>query len=171
MTAEQREQRHRALSELYRASAPMGCIHHSFAGGLAEQGLELLVARHREYAENFNLAAVLEMNAANMGPSYEQAIETALKLGRPPRVVNELKRWVSALSVAAGPKYKRARLRCSRRCAWSNWLRTRTCATCSGSSRSSSASKSWLRSMPAGCPICAWAKRASSWCAAIAPAR
>jgi hypothetical protein len=105
MTAEQRMQRHRALSELYRGNAPMGCIHHSFAGGLAEQGLELLVARNREYAENFNLAAVLEMNAANMGPSYEQAIETAHKLARPPRVVNELKRWVSALSVAAGAKY------------------------------------------------------------------
>jgi hypothetical protein len=105
LSTEQRMQRHRALSELYRDQAPLGCIHHAFAGGLDELGLDLLVARHREHADSYDLAAALEMNAANMGPSYERAIETAVRLGRPARVVNELKRWVTALGVAAGAKY------------------------------------------------------------------
>jgi AraC-like DNA-binding protein len=100
-----RQLRHRALAELYRSKSNTALIHHLFEAGLDEQGLDAMIARNQSLAGKFDVRAVIEMNAVGMGPSYLRAIETATKLGRPPRVVNELRRWLVALSVASDPSY------------------------------------------------------------------
>jgi hypothetical protein len=101
----ERMQRHRALAELYRGRSSMALIHHLFAAGLDEQGLDAMIVLHEEFAANFDLKAVLEMNAANMGPSFVRSLETAERLNRPARQLNEVRRWMLALSVASDAAY------------------------------------------------------------------
>jgi hypothetical protein len=100
-----RQLRHRALAELYRSQSSTALIHHLFEAGLDEQGLDAMIARNQGHAAKFDVRAVIEMNASNMGPSYLRAIETATRLGRPARVVHELRRWLVALSVATDASY------------------------------------------------------------------
>jgi hypothetical protein len=99
------EERHRALAEMFRDRSGMAMIHHLFAAGCNEEGLEALLARHREYEEKFDLKTVMSMNAAQMGPSYLAALATAQHGKRSPRTVHELRRWLASLSVASDSGY------------------------------------------------------------------
>jgi hypothetical protein len=101
----ERALRHRTLAAMYRGKSQMAVIHHLFAGGLDEQGLDEMISRHSDYAKGLDIRAALEGNAAAMGPSYQRAIATARKLGRPPRQVAELRRWFVALSVSSDASY------------------------------------------------------------------
>jgi hypothetical protein len=103
----ERALRHRTLAAMYRGKSQMAVIHHLFAAGLDEQGLDEMISRHIEYAKHFDIRAALEGNAAAMGPSYQRAIATACRLGRPPREVAELRRWFVALSVSSDASYYR----------------------------------------------------------------
>jgi hypothetical protein len=101
LDAGKRELCHRALAELYAPKSSTAQIHHLFEAGLDEQGLDAMIARNERNSAHFDVRAVMEMNAGQMGPSYLRAIECAVRLGRSARVVCELRRWLVALSVAS----------------------------------------------------------------------
>lgn len=91
----QAQQHHRALAQLFAARAqPLARIHHLFEAGLDEQGLDALIARNSEYAQRYDHTSALQMNISQLGPCYVRAIETAIRLGRPPREIHELRRWL-----------------------------------------------------------------------------
>jgi hypothetical protein len=101
----ERVERHRVLAELYRGRSNLALVHHLFAAGLDEQGLDALIVMQERFAENFDLKAVLEMNATNLGPSFVRSLQTAERLKRPARQLHEVRRWLLALSVASDAAY------------------------------------------------------------------
>jgi hypothetical protein len=95
----QLEARHRALAELYRARSDMPLIHHLFAAGRHEEALDEMVVG-LELIRSSDLNVRLEQNVHKYAADFPRAIETALKLGRSPRLVHDLRRWLVTLSVA-----------------------------------------------------------------------
>jgi len=95
------QERHRALAALYRETSQIASIHHLFAGGQDEQGLDAIVARHAQRGKNVSHRDVTDENAGKMLWCYPHAVDTAVRLGRSARVVNELRRWCVGSSVAA----------------------------------------------------------------------
>lgn len=92
--------RHRALAQMYSSNPGLGLTYHLFAGGCDEQGLDT-TAGHFTYEARFDVRALLHMNIASMGPTYAHAVQSAERLGRPPREVNELRRLLLTISVAS----------------------------------------------------------------------
>jgi hypothetical protein len=101
----ERERRHAALADFYRARSSVALIHHLFLAGRDEEGLDALLTRHREYASHVEPQAALEQNIGKLCESYPRAIESALRLGRSPREVNDLRRWCVSSSVASDVRY------------------------------------------------------------------
>jgi hypothetical protein len=101
LTADEVQRRHRALAAVYKGKSSSAHIHHCFAGGLNEQGLEAITRRNAEYDANLDHRQVLEENVGKMGWCYGPALETAQLLGRCPREIHELRRWQYAGSIAA----------------------------------------------------------------------
>jgi hypothetical protein len=85
--------RHHALAEMYRDTSEIGQVHHSFAGGRNELGLDLMVKRNGHYGSGLDHAKLLELNVGKLMWCYQVAIDTALALGRSPREICELRRW------------------------------------------------------------------------------
>jgi hypothetical protein len=95
------QQRHRALAGMYHAqNATFATVHHAFAAGLDELGLEALQSRYAEYEKGVDHKAVIEANVNKLAPSYRTAVRAALRLGRSARELNELRRWGVGASVA-----------------------------------------------------------------------
>jgi hypothetical protein len=78
---------------MYRDTSAIARIHHSFAGGMNEHGLELILSGNGHYGTGLNHRQLLELNVGKMMWCYAPAIETALTLGRSNRQVQELRRW------------------------------------------------------------------------------
>jgi hypothetical protein len=93
--------RHLALAEMYRGTAPLGRIHHLFAGGADDQGVRALAARHREYLAGFDPKIILDPNLPKLATTYQRAIRVAASHGATPREVHDMRRWTVALSVSA----------------------------------------------------------------------
>lgn len=85
--------RHRALAELYRGRNAVAFIYHAFATDLEEEGLDALLEQNAAHAKKLDLVELYEANIAKLVPRYPLAIECAKRLGRGPRVINELLRW------------------------------------------------------------------------------
>jgi hypothetical protein len=105
LDAAETRRRHRALAELYKERSNIAWIHHLFAGGLEERGLEAVIERQTRMASNSSHNAALESSVARLAPVYCKSIELAERLGRSAREVHELRRWCAAVSVAAGAEY------------------------------------------------------------------
>jgi hypothetical protein len=99
---EQIEVRHRALAQMYKSGPPH--TYHLFAAGCDVQALDALANRLKDEAQ-FDIQALLGMNIARMGATFALALQSAQRLGRPPREVNELRRWLLAISVACDNSY------------------------------------------------------------------
>ena len=96
---------HRALAEMYRGHPSTAREYHQFAAGLDQEGFESLMQRQAQYAQSFDVDTAIAQNAMAMGPSYARAIAYALESGRPAREVNEMRRWMTALSVISKTDY------------------------------------------------------------------
>jgi hypothetical protein len=96
----QLQRRHRALAEAYKDRSSTAHIHHCFAGGLNEQGLQTMTRRHAEYETKLDHRQLQELNIGKMIWCYGPAIETAESLGYAAREIHELRRWQYAGSIA-----------------------------------------------------------------------
>jgi hypothetical protein len=96
----QLQRRHRALAAAYKDRSSTAHVHHCFAGGLNEQGLEAMNRRHAEYETKLDHRQLLELNIGKMIWCYGPAIETAESLGRSAREIHELRRWQYAGTIA-----------------------------------------------------------------------
>jgi hypothetical protein len=85
--------RHHALAEMYRDMSEIAPVHHSFAGGRNERGLELMLKRNGHYGTGLDHKKLLELNVGKMMWCYGLAIDTALVVGRSPLEIYELRRW------------------------------------------------------------------------------
>lgn len=98
-TSDEEQRRiHDALAERHRPHAGGQWIHHLFCAGRDEEGLDALIAHNSAYAQSTRNAEASDLFL--MGPHYARAVETAERLGRGPRVTNELYRF--QLGGAAG---------------------------------------------------------------------
>ena len=94
--------RHRALARMYEGKRASAHVHHLFAAGDSETGLDAMVAMHLGHVERVDHNQLVEENIGKMVWCHAPAIETALRLGRPRRVIAELRRWHIAGSVVSG---------------------------------------------------------------------
>ncbi|HKU37408.1 MAG TPA: protein kinase, partial [Polyangiales bacterium] len=77
----QRE-RHRALVGMYRAQSVLnGIVHHAFAAGMDELGLDTLQVRFAAYAGGVDHKRALEDNVTKLVPSHMVAVRAAHRLG------------------------------------------------------------------------------------------
>jgi hypothetical protein len=105
LSPEASQQRHCALVGVYRGRSKLALVFHLASAGLEVEALDMADALLKEYERHFDLRAMLDMNAASMGPTLAGGIDVALRLGRPPRQVAELRRWLLAISVAGDEGY------------------------------------------------------------------
>jgi len=98
------ERCHRALAVLYEERSNPAWIHHLFAAGDEQRGLEAVIDRQNRW-EGKNATESIDPNIEKLAPAYCKSIELAQRFGRTPREVHERRRWCAALSVAAGPDY------------------------------------------------------------------
>jgi hypothetical protein len=85
--------RQRALARMYEPSSRIAFIYHAFAGGMDEPGLLALHQLNLEYATKIDHEQILEQNIHKMMTCYPRALESAQRLGKGPRALNELRRW------------------------------------------------------------------------------
>ncbi|HET8935792.1 MAG TPA: serine/threonine-protein kinase [Polyangiales bacterium] len=85
--------RHQALAQMYRDTSDIGQVHHCFAGGQAQLGLELMRKRNGHFGHGLDHEKLLELNVGKMMWCYDLAIETAESIGLSPREICELRRW------------------------------------------------------------------------------
>jgi hypothetical protein len=90
------QRRHCALAESYKDTSNIAWTHHLFAAGRHEDGLHAMALRHREWAKGFDHKTVLEQNISKLVWCYPIAIDSAQRLGRSAREINELRRWYFA---------------------------------------------------------------------------
>jgi len=96
---------HRALCALYGDRSNVAWIHHLFAAGFEERGLDAVIARQTRSEGQSNVNAALESDVARLAPAYCTSIELAQRFGRSPCVVHERRRWCTAISVASDSSY------------------------------------------------------------------
>jgi tetratricopeptide (TPR) repeat protein len=96
---------HRALAELYREKSNIAWIHHLFAAGFDERGLDAVIERQTRSEGQTNHAKALESNVARLAPAYLKSIELTQRFGRSQREVNERRRWCTAMGVATDASY------------------------------------------------------------------
>jgi tetratricopeptide (TPR) repeat protein len=92
---------HHALADMYAGKFTIGFVHHAFAGGLDERGLEALTARGEAPLSATDIVKAVERDGGRLSWCYPRAIETARRLGRGPRVLHDLRRWQYLGSVAS----------------------------------------------------------------------
>jgi hypothetical protein len=98
---------HQALCKLYedREMDALPAVHHLFAAGLEERALDRLMAFRLLVAEKPNMLD--ELLAMRMSPQQviavlERGLEACRRLARSQLEINELRRWMTALSVTVG---------------------------------------------------------------------
>ena len=92
--------RHAALVALYATRPGFAAIRHLFAAGLDQQGLDALAEKMRTMSPEHAFDDAY-LSAKQVASTVAKALERALELGRSPREVNELRRWLSALGTAS----------------------------------------------------------------------
>jgi len=94
-----REQAHAKLSEFFRIRGHAAArIHHGFAAGVEqeERALDVLLEVQGSTAIEQN------SDAGKLARSYPRALEIARRLNRPPRQLQDLRRWLCATSIMTG---------------------------------------------------------------------
>jgi hypothetical protein len=90
---EQTRRCHCALAEMYAVKLSIGFIHHAFAGGLDQRGLEALDTRKEIQRTEADYMALLDQNPGKLMWVYPRAIATSRAIGRGPRDQYDLRRW------------------------------------------------------------------------------
>src|SRR5262249_42214791 len=94
-----RLERHRALVAVYEASPGLSLVHHLLAAGEPARALDRLAEVLVAAGDSHALRRKSPLNAAQIASILAQAVDGALALGRRPREVNDLRRWLTSLSV------------------------------------------------------------------------
>jgi tetratricopeptide (TPR) repeat protein len=100
-----RQERHRALAELYDQRSPIIAVHHQLAGDLPARGLDRLRDIQKTAESATTLASETRIPASEVAKTIDLALAAATALGRPPREINDLRSWLVQLSVAADEDY------------------------------------------------------------------
>ena len=103
--ATEKKERHRALATLYRPRPGLAAVHHMLEGGLEEAGLERLFSLLGTVQSSGELREVFQLDADETARTFARALRATLELGRPPREVTTIRRWLSSLSVASDESY------------------------------------------------------------------
>ncbi|HKP61632.1 MAG TPA: serine/threonine-protein kinase [Polyangiales bacterium] len=90
------QKRHEVLARLYAERSPFALQYHLFSGGMHEAGVDLLLRLAAEWDRKFDHAAAQAQNVGKMSWCAGVATETAERLGRSPRQINQLRRWYAA---------------------------------------------------------------------------
>jgi hypothetical protein len=102
---EHARERHAALAECFRSKLPFALIHHLFEAGREEEALDALIARHERMAQApVDLGDIIRMRGSQLGPTYVHALQVAERLQRPLRSRQEIRHWMVALCILAGPE-------------------------------------------------------------------
>jgi tetratricopeptide (TPR) repeat protein len=101
LSAKDRQERHQALAALYERRLPIVSIRHLLEGGLLERGLDRLVELGKTVPDASRLGGDARIPSSEVATTISLALSAARELGRPMREVNELRRWMMQLSVAA----------------------------------------------------------------------
>ena len=98
---EQTRLRHRALADMYAAEYQTATAHHAFSAGELERGLTALRQRNEAPLTESEARRLADHDAGRFNAWYPLAIDTARRLGRPPRELHALRRWQYLGSVAS----------------------------------------------------------------------
>jgi serine/threonine protein kinase/tetratricopeptide (TPR) repeat protein len=93
---DQEKHLHEALTTMYLLrvmETGVAAVHHAFACGRDEQGLEVLDIRNTILRTEADYMQLVELNVAKMMWCYPRAIAVARKLGRGARELHDLRRW------------------------------------------------------------------------------
>ena len=96
--AETLRQRHQELAQLYDQNRTIACVHHMFAGGLIEPGLQRLQISVKGVETVRPGDDGTELLGAQMASVLERGLEAAIELGRPAFDVNVLRRALVSFS-------------------------------------------------------------------------
>ena len=100
----ERTERHRALIGIYEGRTPFGVLRHALAAGLDEKALEALTPFLADNPEKSELLRIGDFTLEH-GPTFDLALAAALRLRRPEREVNELRRWITSVGIVTEPAY------------------------------------------------------------------
>jgi tetratricopeptide (TPR) repeat protein len=98
-------ERHRALAALYEGRLTIGVVRHALLASLDARALDTLAPHVNETPEATTLFDVADIAAGELAATFADALDAAERLGRSPREINELRRWLASLSVASDDKY------------------------------------------------------------------
>jgi serine/threonine-protein kinase len=97
----ERAERHRALAGLYEKRPGLTVIRHQLAGGMTEPALDRLAAQLEVTIDSAELRAGFQLDAREIAEVFEDALKAAIALGRKPRELTMLRRWIASLAVAS----------------------------------------------------------------------
>jgi hypothetical protein len=97
----ERTQRHRALAGLYEQQPGLTVVRHQLAGGMPEKALDRLAGLLETVGDSTELRAAFQLDAGDTAAVFEHALEAAQALGRKPREINMLRRWLASLAIAS----------------------------------------------------------------------
>ncbi len=100
-----RAERHRALASLYEGRLGLGGVRHALLGGLEARALDELSPLLAGMPETTGLYDMTELGSAEVAATFARALAAAERLGRSGREVNELRRWLTSLSVVSDDAY------------------------------------------------------------------
>lgn len=103
--AAERAERHRLLSMFYRSRPGLAAVHHMLEGGLEREALDRLFALLGTVQSSSELREVFQLDADETAATFARALRATVELGRPPREVNTIRRWLASLSVASDESY------------------------------------------------------------------
>jgi len=98
-------ERHRALAALYESRPGLEGIRHMLAGGEPARALDRLFELIGTVQNSSELREVFKLDAHDTVASFARALDAAVSLGRPPREINTLRRWIASLSVASDDSF------------------------------------------------------------------
>jgi hypothetical protein len=98
-------ERHSALVPIYELRSGLSIVHHQLAAGASERALRRLHQLLAESVDAPGLRRASLLDSGQMASILERALEVAHSLGRSPRELNELRRWIITVSVTADESF------------------------------------------------------------------
>jgi serine/threonine protein kinase len=98
MSAETRSERHRAIAHFFDDEPGAGPLYHLVEGGLLDVAVDRLLRRIRTSDMGNLLDNEARLSGALLTSTAERCLEAAIKLGRPPRDVNDIREGLVGLS-------------------------------------------------------------------------
>lgn len=105
LNATEKIERHRTLAALYESRPGLESVRHMLAGGEEARGVERLFSLIATVQNSSELREVFQLDAHDAAATFARALDAAVALGRPPREVNTLRRWLASLAVASDESF------------------------------------------------------------------